>query len=172
VSYELWGRLRYSLPFSSHNSQLLTHLSVMVSRDLRLRHEFDVRQTRSRGKAQAEGPIVLRVLRNTLDPAQNRYAFVAGKRVGNAVARNRLKRLCREAIRHLNPLLTEGYDFVVIVRGTTAEMPDYATARATLERLLIRSRVLTPEALASQAANEARPEGNRPPTQTTDHPLA
>ena len=133
----------------------------MVSRDLRLQHEFDVRQTRSRGKAQAEGPIVIRVLRNTLDPVQNRYAFVAGKRVGNAVARNRLKRLCREAIRHLNPLLTQGYDFVVIVRGTTAEMPDYATAR-----------VLTPEALASLAADEATPEGANSPAETTDHPLA
>jgi ribonuclease P protein component len=144
----------------------------MVSRDLRLRHEFDVRQTRSRGKAQAEGPIVIRVLRNTLDPAQNRYAFVAGKRVGNAVARNRLKRLCREAIRHLNPLLTQGFDFVVIVRGTTAEMPDYATARATLERLLIRARVLTPEALASLAADEATPEGANSPAETNDHPLA
>ena len=144
----------------------------MVSRDLRLRHEFDVRQTRSRGKAQAEGPIVIRVLRNTLDPAQNRYAFVAGKRVGNAVARNRLKRLCREAIRHLNPLLTQGYDVVVIVRGTTAEMPDYATARATLERLLIRARVLTPEALATQAEEATTPEGASLPAQTTDQPLA
>jgi ribonuclease P protein component len=160
------------MSFSSHNPQLVTHFSVMVSRDLRLRHEFDVRQTRSRGKAQAEGPIVIRVLRNTLDPTQNRYAFVAGKRVGNAVARNRLKRLCREAIRHLNPLLTQGYDFVVIVRGTTAEMPDYATARATLERLLIRARVLTPEALATLAEDEARPEGASLPAQTTDHPLA
>jgi len=144
----------------------------MVSRDLRLRHEFDVRQTRSRGKAQAEGPIVIRVLSNTLDPAQNRYAFVAGKRVGNAVARNRLKRLCREAIRHLNPLLAQGYDFVVIVRGTTTELPDYATARATLERLLIRARVLTPEALATLAEEAATPEGASSPTQTTDPPLA
>ena len=164
--------MRYPLSFFAHNSQLVTHDSVMVSRDLRLRHEFDVRQTRSRGKAQAEGPIVIRVLRNTLDPAQNRYAFVAGKRVGNAVARNRLKRLCREAIRHLNPLLTQGYDFVVIVRGTTAEMPDYATARATLERLLIRARVLTPEALATQAEEATTPEGASLPAQTTDQPLA
>lgn len=144
----------------------------MVSRDLRLRHEFDVRQTRSRGKAQAEGPIVIRVLRNTLDPAQNRYAFVAGKRVGNAVARNRLKRLCREAIRHLNPQLTQGYDLVVIVRGNTAEMPDYATARATLERLLIRARLLTPASLASLAAQETIAKPTDESAKSTDQPLA
>jgi len=51
-------------------------------------------------------------------------------------------------------------------------MPDYATARATLERLLIRARVLTPEALATLAEDEARPEGASLPAQTTDHPLA
>jgi hypothetical protein len=51
-------------------------------------------------------------------------------------------------------------------------MPDYATARATLERLLIRARVLTPEALASLAADEATPEGANSPAETNDHPLA
>jgi len=129
----------------------------MVSRDLRLRREFDVRQTRARGKAQADGPLVIRVLRNELDPAQNRYAFIAGKRSGNAVARNRLKRLCREAIRHLHPYLIPGSDIVVIVRGDTNELPDYATARATLERLLIRANVLPPDALAAAQSSADQP---------------
>jgi ribonuclease P protein component len=129
----------------------------MVSRELRLRREFDVRQTRARGKAQADGPLVIRVLRNELDPAQNRYAFIAGKRSGNAVARNRLKRLCREAIRHLHPYLIPGSDIVVIVRGDTNELPDYATARATLERLLIRANVLPPDALAAAQSSADQP---------------
>jgi len=117
----------------------------MVARELRLRNDFEVRQARSRGKAYAEGPLVIRVLRNALDPAANRYAFIAGKRVGNAVARNRTKRLCREVIRHLHPRLAPGYDIVVIVRGEASELPAYATARAILERLLERARLLTPE---------------------------
>ena len=131
--------------------------SFMVARELRLRREFDVRQARARGKAQADGPLVIRVLRNELDPAQNRYAFIAGKRVGNAVARNRLKRLCREAIRHLHPHLKPGYDIVVIVRGDTNELPDYATARATLERLLIRANVHPPDALAAAQSSTGQP---------------
>ena len=88
---------------------------------------------------------MIRVLRNQLDPAQNRYAFIAGKRVGNAVARNRTKRLCREVIRKLHPRLTPGYDLVVIVRGEAAELPSYEMSRAILERLLTRARLLTPE---------------------------
>ena len=133
----------------------------MVARELRLRNDFEVRQARSRGKAHAEGPLVIRVLRNSLDPAANRYAFIAGKRVGNAVARNRSKRLCREVIRHLHPSLAPGYDIVVIVRGEAAELPSYATARAILERLLTRARLL-----ASQQA--PAPNADQPPPTSPD----
>jgi RNase P protein component len=45
--------------------------------------------------------------------------------------------------------LHPGFDIVVIVRGTVEEMPDYATARATLERLVARAGLL---ADASRAA--------------------
>jgi ribonuclease P protein component len=136
----------------------------MVARELRLRNDFEVRQARSRGKAHAEGPLVIRVLRNPLDPAQNRYAFIAGKRVGNAVARNRTKRLCREVIRHLHPRLEPGYDIVVIVRGEAAELPSYEVARSILERLATRARLLAPEPVpvsaprADQTAQDASSE--------------
>jgi len=123
-------------------------LSPLVSRELRLRSEFEVRQVRSRGKAHAEGPIVIRVLGNTLDPARNRYAFVAGKRVGKAVDRNRAKRLCREAIRLYHPRLAPGHDLVVIVRGEAAELPSFEQARIIIERLLTRARLLPPDELA------------------------
>ncbi|MEZ4498319.1 MAG: ribonuclease P protein component [Thermomicrobiales bacterium] len=116
----------------------------MVSRELRLRHEFEVRQVRSRGRAHAEGPIVIRVLPNELEPAQNRYAFVAGKRVGKAHERNRTKRLCREAIRFYHPRLKPGHDLVVIVRGNVAELPSFEVARAIIERLLTRARLFQP----------------------------
>jgi len=116
----------------------------LVSRELRLRSEFEVRQVRSRGKAHAEGPIVIRVLPNDRQPPQNRYAFVAGKRVGKSVERNRAKRLCREAIRHFHPRLKPGHDLVLIVRGEAAELPTYEIARAIIERLLIRARLLPP----------------------------
>ena len=116
----------------------------MVSRELRLRKEFEVRQVRSRGKAYAEGPIVIRILPNQFEVPQNRYAFVAGKRAGKSVERNRAKRLCREAIRFYHPRLRPGHDLVVIVRGEAAELPSYEVARAIIERLLIKARLLLP----------------------------
>lgn len=142
-------------PLSQSSELSPQSFSSMVARELRLRNDFEVRQVRTRGKAHAEGPLVIRVLRNTLDPPRNRYAFIAGKRVGKAVARNRAKRLCREAIRNFHPRLTPGFDLVVIVRGEATELPSYEVARALLERLLIRARLLTLEADA--------PAPDRPP---------
>lgn len=114
----------------------------MVARKFRLREEGDVRRVRARGRAIAKGPLVVRMLPNTLDPAQNRYAVIAGKRCGKAVQRNRLKRLIREALRGLHPHLLPGYDLVVICRGTVEEMPTLAEAQRALLNILLRAEIL------------------------------
>jgi ribonuclease P protein component len=109
----------------------------VVNRALRLREEAEVREARARGKAHADGPIVARILAN--DTGQNRYAVVAGKRVGKAVQRNRCKRLVREAIRKLHPRLIPGYDVVIIVRGTVEELTGLDVALGSLERIMARA---------------------------------
>lgn len=116
----------------------------MVARTFRLREEGDVRRVRARGRAVAHGPLVVRMLPNTLEPAQNRYAVIAGKRCGKAVQRNRLKRLVREALRGLHPHLVPGHDVVVICRGTVEEMPTLAVAQRALQNILRRAGVLPP----------------------------
>jgi len=116
----------------------------LVERRLRLRREAEVNEVRKRGRAFADGPLVARILPNTLDPPQNRYAVIAGKRVGKAVKRNRAKRLVREALRALHPRLKPGHDIVVIVRGGLEEMPGLAVALSTLERIFARARLFQP----------------------------
>lgn len=53
----------------------------------------------------------------------NRLGIVTGKKVGNAVKRNRSRRIIREAFRLLDPIIKEKtqkrYDFVFVARGQT-----------------------------------------------------
>ena len=112
---------------------------------------------RSRGRAFADGPLVARVLPNATAPPVNRYAVVAGKKVGGAVQRNRLKRLVREALRHLHPNLAPGHDVVVVVRGNVEEMPGYDVARAALERIVRRANLLQPSTGDGPPKPEAPP---------------
>lgn len=115
----------------------------MIARDFRLHREGDVRRVRSRGKAFAHGALVARVLPNDLDPSQNRYAVIAGKRCGKAVQRNRIKRLVREALRGYHPWLQPGHDIALICRGTIEEMPSLAIAQETLARILTKAGLWT-----------------------------
>lgn len=100
-----------------------------------------MKRVRSRGRAVAQGPLVVRYLRNTLDPARNRYTVIAGKRCGKAVQRNRLKRLVREALRGYHPYLETGYDIAVICRGTVEEMPTLEHAQKALAGIFTRGKL-------------------------------
>ncbi len=53
----------------------------------------------------------------------SRLGIVATKKTGNAVARNRIKRLCRECFRLSSALLPkEGIDLVVIAKPGAADL--------------------------------------------------
>jgi ribonuclease P protein component len=51
-----------------------------------------------------------------------RFGVVVTKRVGNAVARNRVKRVCRECFRLWPDLVPGGIDLVVIARDGAPEL--------------------------------------------------
>ena len=119
-----------------------------MDRSLRLRDDWEVRNARARGKAFAQGPIVIRVFPHPDNPIPNRYAVVAGKRVGKAHERNRCKRLVREALRNLHPSLKQGNDVVVILRGGPDELTGYDLAYDTLRTLFQRARLLDGSAVA------------------------
>jgi ribonuclease P protein component len=62
------------------------------------------------------------VLKNGLE--YNRICFALPRKFGNAVERNRARRLSREAYRHLRPRLRGGYDVVLLVFPEKG--PEYA----------------------------------------------
>ena len=66
------------------------------------------------GKRSAGKHIVVFIKPNGL--VVNRLGVMSTRRVGNAVERNRQKRLVREAYRLMKPELSVGYDIVIIPR--------------------------------------------------------
>ncbi|MCC6791176.1 MAG: ribonuclease P protein component [Thermomicrobiales bacterium] len=134
----------------------------MVNRELRLREDRDVKQTRRAGKAYADGPLVARILANQSDPPSNRYTVIAGKKIGKAHERNRCKRLTREAVRYLHPHLKPGYDVAIIVRGGVAELTGLDVAYGAMLRIFGRARLLIDEPVPPPLPQKAQPPVEAP----------
>jgi ribonuclease P protein component len=82
-----------------------------------------------------------------------RLGLVVGRKVGNAVRRNRIKRLCRECFRTWPDLLPAGVDLIVIARPGTHELSlDQVRAEWLAVARLLRKRAT--EALAQRDATD------------------
>ena len=90
----------------------------MLPDENRLRNKSDF--SRLRKSTQLVHPLLILVRTpNKLDVS--RFAFPASRKVGNAVKRNRGRRLLREAIRSELPNIRPGWDCLLIVRGKTTQ---------------------------------------------------
>ena len=72
-----------------------------------------------------------------------RIGVTATKAVGNAVQRNRAKRLLREAARALLPQIRSGYDIVLLGRAPLLQVKSPEAEKA-LRALLQRANLLRP----------------------------
>ena len=90
-----------------------------------------------KGSSRVSKLLVLKALANGL--TLSRYGFSVSKRVGNAVARNRVKRLLREILRQMP--LEPGWDIIFIARPQAATV-DYTSLEKSVKGLLSRARLL------------------------------
>lgn len=93
----------------------------MLKKDI-LRRKEDFTGIYKKGRSIGERYIVLFYKKNNLQ--YNRIAFLASKKVGNSVKRNRAKRLMKENYRFLKEFIKPGYDIIFIARtALTAKKP-------------------------------------------------
>jgi ribonuclease P protein component len=88
---------------------------------LRLKQSSDFLRLRQEGMVKRHPALMISYAPNSLE--QNRYGFITAKSLGNAVKRNRIRRLLREAIRLQHPQFLQGFDVVLIARPDAVGKP-------------------------------------------------
>jgi len=109
-----------------------------MQKELRLRKSQDFSLVYQLGKSWSNELLVLKALPSNAD-SLNRFGFTVGKRTGNAVIRNRIKRRLREATRHI--AVKDGWDLIFIARGKSRSA-SYHHLQASLRGLLRRANLL------------------------------
>jgi ribonuclease P protein component len=98
-----------------------------------LKKNKEYRTVYSRGKSVADRHLVIYFLANNLEYC--RFGFTVSKKVGNAVTRNRIKRLLKEACRLNSTSFTGGFDLVLVARRSIAGL-EYKQVEESLLKLL------------------------------------
>ena len=112
----------------------------MLQHKYRLRRSSDLERVRQEGDVWRHPFIVFLACKNEQDD-ESRFAFVASRRVGNAVQRNRVRRLMREAIRqHLDEICPE-WDCILIARPQILQAT-FAEVETAVLQLLRRAKLL------------------------------
>ncbi len=111
----------------------------MLPQPHRLRHSADLAIVQQQGRRWRHPLCILLVRQSGV--ATSRFAFVASRRVGQAVVRNRVKRLLREAVRlHLDEI-QPGWDCVWIARPLLPRAT-FAEVESAVLQLLERAKLL------------------------------
>lgn len=104
-----------------------------------LRRNEDFSAVYKKGKSTGSRFIVLFYKKNDLN--YNRIAFLASKKVGNSVIRNRARRLMKESYRHIFKEFSAGYDVIFIARKTIIDSK-YADVKKSIEIAAKRAKIL------------------------------
>jgi ribonuclease P protein component len=110
-----------------------------MKRAYRLRRPDQFQRVRRQGRTWGSSLLNLNAAANRR--RVTRCGFVAGKRVGKAVERNRARRRVREAVRLVYDRIAPGWDLVFVIRSPALGTIAWAQVQAAVEQLLRRAGV-------------------------------
>lgn len=95
------------------------------------------------GKSTANRQFVLYTLKKQ-EVEHFRMGISVSKKVGNAVVRNRMRRVVKEIVRSLAPQIVPHYDMVIVVRKAALDM-DFEQLRSSVIHVMRRASMLKRE---------------------------
>ncbi|MEZ4590707.1 MAG: ribonuclease P protein component [Chloroflexota bacterium] len=123
----------------------------MLPQPHRLKRSADIAQVRQQGRSWRHPLCIL--LAKPGESVASRFAFVASKRVGQAVVRNRVRRLLREAVHHHLDEIQPGWDCVWIARPRLSQA-SFAEVETAVLQLLAQAKLF---GRAARTADSASP---------------
>lgn len=98
---------------------ILLYGDVMLKKNV-LRNKKNFSTIYKKGRSFGGRYVVLFCKRNNL--GYNRLGFLASKKVGNSVVRNRARRLMKESFRKIEPNIKVGFDIILIARANIKDV--------------------------------------------------
>jgi ribonuclease P protein component len=111
-----------------------------MKKEYRVKDNKEFQVIFKKGKSFANRQLVI-YYRKKEDQSHFRVGLSVGKKIGNAVVRNRIKRFIRQAFHELEKEIKPSYDFIIIARQPTKEM-EFFEVKKSLTHLLSKEKLL------------------------------
>ncbi len=99
----------------------------------KIKESYIFRRAYKKGRSFVSPYAVVYLLKNRRNNV--RLGITAGKKIGNAVSRNRAKRVIAAAFRQILPQIPKGYDYVIVARTRILTVKSTVVAEAILKLL-------------------------------------
>lgn len=111
-----------------------------MKKEYRVKDNNDFQTIFKRGKSFANRQLVIYYMKKK-DQEHFRVGLSVGKKIGNAVLRNRIKRYLRQAFHELEKDIDSSLDIIIIARQPTKDM-SFFEVKKSLTHLLSKERLL------------------------------
>lgn len=109
---------------------------------MRIKQRSDFKQVSRRGRRRTGPHLIVYAQKNALDCS--RLGLTVSRKVGKAAQRNRWKRRLREVFRRNKKVVPIGWDFVVIVKKSAPEHPEFEQLSKELLTLMTEASATSP----------------------------
>jgi ribonuclease P protein component len=125
---------------------------LQMKKEYRIKKNKEFQAVFKNGQSFANRQFVVYVM-DQPEQVHFRVGLSVGKKIGNAVTRNRIKRLIRQVIFEFSPELNQHKDYIIIARMPVSDM-GYEEVKKSLAHVLRKAKVLKKQHVQLKGENK------------------